>query len=428
MMKRFGIRENENPKGFGNHQGLSIETNPVSNSALSGIRVVDFSRVLAGPYCTMLLADFGAQVIKIEGLDGDDTRQWGPPWLEGESAYYLSVNRNKRSLALDLKNPRGQAIARRLLEKADVLVENFKVGGMAKFGLDYESLSKTNPGLIYCSITGYGQNGPYQSHVGYDFIIQAEGGLMSITGPVDGPPCKAGVAIVDITAGMYASHAILAALYHRGQTGEGQFIDVALFDSQLGWLANVGQNYLVSEKPPQRYGNAHANIVPYEIFQTADGYLALGVGNDRQYRTLCDATGRPDLWADERFQTNPGRVTHRRELILFLQAVFLTRATSEWIASLRELGIPIGPINDIPSALSHPQAAARKMVQEVKRADGQSVKMVGPVAKLSKTPASISVPPPRLGEQTREILEQELHLSSAEIAGLQTEKVIAIPK
>jgi formyl-CoA transferase len=398
----------------------------MSNSALSGIRIIDFSRVLAGPYCTMLLADFGADVIKIESLDGDDTRQWGPPWLDGESAYYLSVNRNKRSLTLDLKHPRGRDVARRLAEKADILVENFKVGGMARFGLDYETLSQTNPGLIYCSITGYGQNGPYRSLAGYDFIIQAEGGLMSITGPLQGPPYKVGVAIVDITAGMYASHAILAALHHREKTGEGQFIDVALFDSQLGWLANVGQNYLVSEKPPQRYGNAHANIVPYEVFQTFDGYLALGIGNDRQYQILCDAANRPDLWNDECFQTNPGRVTHRRELIPLLQAVFLTQTTSEWITSLSKLGIPIGPINDIPSALRHPQATARQMVQEAKRADGSPVKMVGPVAKLSKTPACISAPPPKLGEQTREILEQELELSPDEIEILKQEKVICI--
>lgn len=396
-------------------------------SALSGVRVIDFSRVLAGPYCTLLLADFGAQVIKIESLDGDETRQWGPPWLEGESAYYLSVNRNKRSITLDLKNPKGQSIARRLAEKADVLVENFKAGGMAKFGLDYESLCKTNPGLIYCSITGYGQTGPYQSLPGYDFIIQAEGGLMSITGPRDGPPYKVGVAIVDITAGMYASHAILAALHHREKTGEGQFIDVSLFDSQLGWLANVGQNYLVSERPPARYGNAHANIVPYEIFQTADGYLALGVGNDRQYQMLCEAVNRRDLWADERFQTNPGRVTHRRELIPLLQDVFLAHSTTEWIASLNKLGIPAGPINDIPSALSHPQAIARQMVHDVKRADGLPMKMVGPVAKLSKTPAGIHAPPPRLGEHTHEILEQELHLSSREIHELHEQRVVMVP-
>ena len=395
-----------------------------ATSALSNIRVVDFSRVLAGPYCTMMLADFGAEVIKVESLDGDDTRQWGPPWLDGESAYYLSVNRNKRSIALDLKHPRGVEIARRLTQNADVLVENFKVGGMAKFGLDYETLSKTNPRLIYCSITGYGQNGPYQDHAGYDFMIQAEGGLMSITGPVDGEPYKVGVAIVDITAGMYASHAILAALHHRERTGEGQFIDVALFDSQLGWLANVGQNYLVSEKPPQRYGNAHANIVPYQTFQTADGYLALSVGNDRQYQALCNVANRLDLWNDPRFQTNPERIAHRGELIPLLQEVFRERTTSEWISLLNPLGIPVGPINDIPTALNHPQAAARQMVQEVKRADGgQPVKMIAPVAKLSKTPQNIFTAPPKLGEHTRQILERELNFSAHEIEKLFQEKI-----
>jgi formyl-CoA transferase len=394
-------------------------------SALSSLRVIDFSRVLAGPYCTMLLADFGAQVIKVESPEGDETRQWGPPWLEGESAYYLSINRNKRSIILDLKNWRGRDIARRLSEKADVLVENFKVGGMKKFGLDYDTVSKTNPRLIYCSITGYGQNGPYQSRPGYDFIIQAEGGLMSITGPVDGTPYKAGVAIVDITAGMYASHAILAALHHREKTGEGQYIDVSLFDSQLGWLANVGQNYLVSGDTPKRYGNAHPNIVPYEVFQTADGYLALGVGNDRQFQILCNTVNRPDLWADGRFQTNPRRVQYRRELIPLLQEVFHSGTTSEWISKLNPLGIPIGPINDIPSALNDPQAIARQMVQEVKRADGLPIKLVGPVAKLSKTPATVYAPPPRMGEQTREILKQELQLSDQEIEDLGEQKVIA---
>ncbi len=313
----------------------------------------------------------------------------------------------------------------RLVEKADVLVENFKVGGMAKFGLDYESLSQTNPGLIYCSITGYGQDGPNAALAGYDFIIQAEGGLMSITGPEEGPPCKVGVAIADVTAGMYASHAILAALHHREKTGQGQYIDVALFDAQLGWLVNVAQNYLVSGDAPKRYGNAHANIVPYEVFQTADGYLALGVGNDRQYKMLCEAAERPDLWDDGRFQTNPGRVTHRRELIPLWQAVFRARPTAAWIADLGDLGIPVGPINDIPSALGHPQAAARNMVQEVKRADGSPVKLVGPVAKLSRTPARIFSPPPRLGEHSREILEGELGLPPQLIEALLREKAIA---
>ena len=394
------------------------------DSALAGIRVLDFSRVLAGPYCSMLLADFGAQVIKVESLEGDDTRRWGPPWLDGESAYYLSTNRNKRSLTLDLKHPKGQEIARKLAEKADILIENFKVGGMSRFGLDYATLSQTNPGLIYCSITGYGQTGPKQLQSGYDFVIQAEAGIMSITGPANGEPYKVGVAVVDVTAGMYASHAILAALHYREKTGQGQLIDVALFDAQLGWLVNVAQNFLVSGAAPNRYGNAHPNIVPYEVFQTADGYLALGVGNDRQFQVLCEVLQCPELGADARFQTNPERVANRAVLIPGLQMIFRTRSTSDWLAELANLGIPAGPINDIPTALSDPQAAAREMVQEVKRLDGQGVRMIGPVAKLSETPARINSAPPRLGEHSRQILAQELQFSPDEIDVLVAEKVI----
>ena len=327
-------------------------------------------------------------------------------------------------LVLDLKNPKGQEIARRLAEKADVLIENFKVGGIAKFGLGYEALSANHPELIYCSLTGYGQTGPKRLQTGYDFIIQAEAGVMSITGPEEGEPSKVGVAIVDVSAGLFASHAILAALHHRDKTGEGQYIDVSLFDSQLGWLVNVAENYLVSGNVPRRYGNAHANIVPYQVFQTADGYLALGVGNDKQFREFCEASGCENLWGDPRFQTNPGRVTHREELIPLLQKVFLTRTTTAWLATLSPLGIPVGPINDIPTALNDPQTAARQMVQEVTRENGQAVKLIGPVAKLSKTPAQVNLAPPRLGEHTREILEQELSLSAEEIDELARERVI----
>jgi formyl-CoA transferase len=278
---------------------------------------------------------------------------------------------------------------------------------------------------VYCSITGYGQDRPDYSKAGYDFIIQAEGGLMSITGPADGPPYKVGVAVVDITAGMYASHAILAALIHRQQTGRGQYIDIALLDAQLGWLANVAQNYLVTGQAPQRHGNAHPNIVPYEAFQTADGYLALGVGNDRQYQRLCGVLGRPDLWADERFQTNPSRVDHRQALVPLLQAVFITRPTGEWISALSEVGIPVGPINDIPAALKHPQAQARQMVQQIDRPSGVAVPLVGPVAKFSETPAKIYAPPPRLGEHSRQILAEDLGLLPEEIEMLLREGVIS---
>lgn len=398
----------------------------MSPSALAGLRVIDFSRVLAGPYCTMLLADLGADVIKVEHPQGgDDTRQWGPPWLDGESAYFLSVNRNKRSLTLNLKHPKGRELAHQLAISADILVENFKVGTMAKYGLDYETLSQQNPGVIYCSITGYGQNGPDRDHAGYDFIVQAEAGLMSIIGPPEGPPYKVGVAIVDITAGMFASHAILAALYSRQQTGRGQMIDIALLDSQIAWLANVAQNYLVSGQAPVRYGNAHPNIVPYEVFQTSDGYLALGVGNDKQYQRLCDVAGRTDLRDDARFQTNPGRVTFRDELIPKLQEVFRSRPTATWIEQLSAKGIPVGPINDIPTVMQHPQVQARQMVQIIQRPDGKDVPQLGPVAKYSATPARIYRHPPALGEHSQEILRQDLNLADHEIEELILEKVIA---
>lgn len=394
-------------------------------AALDGIRVIDFSRVLAGPYCTMLLADLGAAVIKVENPDGgDDTRRWGPPWLDGESAYFLSINRNKRSLALNLKHPRGIEIAHDLIAQADVLVENFKVGGMAQMGLGYEALHEKYPRLVYCSITGYGQTGPDRDRPGYDFILQAEGGLMSITGSPDGMPHKAGVAIVDVTAGLFATQAILAALRHRDQTGQGQYVDVALFDSQLAWLVNVAQNYLVSGVTPPRFGNAHPNIVPYEVFQTADGYLSLGVGNDSQYKRLCEVAEQSSLWDESRYQTNPGRVAHRAELIPLWQAVFKARTTAAWLALITPQGIPVGSINTIPDALTHPQAVAREMVQQVPREGGQDVPQLGPVAKLSETPARIQQPPPRLGEHTASILQSELGYSGDEIAALKAEGVI----
>lgn len=397
----------------------------LGKTALGGLRVLDFSRVLAGPYCTMMLADLGAEVIKIESLQGDDTRQWGPPWFDQESAYYLSVNRNKRSLAVDLRKPEGHALICQLAQKADVVVENFKVGDMKIFGLDYETLSRSNPGLIYCSITGYGQTGPRSSLAGYDFIIQAEGGIMSVTGAESGAPQKVGVAIVDVTAGMYASHAILAALYHRDRAGIGQYIDVALFDAQLGWLVNVAQNHLVTGKPPARYGNAHANIVPYEVFETLDGYLALGVGNDKQYRLLCQIAEREDLWLDPRFQTNPGRVTNRQDLLPLWRETFMRYSSGHWLAKLNAAGIPAGPINDIPTALADPQVEARGMVREVARPGGQTVRMIGPVAHLSDTPANIYLAPPHLGEHSEEILRHELDFSIDEVDILRQKRVIA---
>ena len=416
----------------------------MTTGALDDIRIIDLSRVLAGPYCAMLLADYGADVIKIEQPgDGDPTRAWGPPWFgaqdlsgaeipdgvqtpdrsgNGESAYYLTANRNKRGMTLNLKTAAGQAIARRLIATADVVIENFLPGALAAYGLDYATLSAAQPDLIYCSITGYGQTGPYRDRPGYDFMIQAEGGVMSITGPAGGEPHKVGVAIVDISAGLYAATAILAALHHRTTTGRGQWIDVALFDAQLGWLANVASNYLVSGEPPARYGNAHPNIVPYETFPTADGPIAVGIGSDEQWRRFCALAGRPELAAEPRYATNAARVAAREELVGLLRGVFRERPSAEWLAALRAARIPAAPINDVPAALNDPQAAARHMVQTVTHPAGP-LPLVGPVAKLSETPATVRSAPPLLGEHTEAIL-RELGLSDAEIAALRHEGVI----
>lgn len=374
-------------------------------SALSDIRIIDLSRVLAGPYCTMTLADYGAEVIKIEEpTAGDGTRQWGPPWVGDQSAYFLSANRNKKSLTLDLKSEAGKTILKKLVSTADVLLENFKVGNMKKLGLDYETLSAENPQLIYASITGYGQDGPRKDEPGYDFMIQAQGGLMSITGPAEGEPYKVGVAVADVMTGMFAAQAILAALHYREKTGVGQYIDVALFDTQLAWLVNVAHNYLATGETPARYGNGHASIVPYQSFPTADGYLALAVGTDAQFQRLCQLLERPDLADDERYQTNPGRVAHRPELVEQLTLTFRTKPTETWLNTLISANIPAGPINDIPAALKDPQAQHRQMVQEVDHPTAGQIKLLGPVAKLSHTPTQIHSAPPTLGQHTDEVL------------------------
>lgn len=394
--------------------------------------MIDLSRVLAGPYCTMLLGDMGAEVIKVEEpRHGDGTRGWGPPWIGGESpheprlsAYFASVNRNKKSLTLNLKHSKGQEILKKLVASADVFVENFKVGGLAAMGLDYDSLRALNRGLVYCSVTGYGQTGPYSKHAGYDFVIQAQGGIMSIIGPKDGGPYKVGVAIVDITAGLFAVNAILAALRYRDQSGQGQYIDVALLDTQVAWLANVAYNHFATGQPPARHGNAHPNIVPYELFPTADGHLALGIGSDQQYQRLCKLIGRDDLWSDERFQTNASRVQHRDELIPLLQDVFKTRNTKHWSKLFNENAIPASALNDIPTILADPQIQAREMVQTVVHPVLGEQQQLGPVAKLSATPASIRMAPPLLGEHNEQILRDDAGLTSEEIQQLKQDGVI----
>jgi len=397
----------------------------VNDGALSDLLVLDFSRVLAGPYCTMLLGDLGAEVIKVERPgQGDGTRGWGPPWIGRESAYFLSVNRNKRSLALDLKSDRGREIARALADRADVVVENFTPGTMEGWGLGYEELSRPSPGLIYCSISGYGQTGPDRERPGYDFMIQAQGGLMSITGLPGGEPTKVGVAIVDVTAGLYAAHSILAALHHRERTGEGQHVDIALLDAQLGWLVNVAQNHFATGEVPRRYGNAHPNIVPYESFPAVDGSVALAVGTDAQFRRFCRAADLREIGEDPHYRTNAGRVEHRAELVPRLRDAFRKRTVEEWLELLDEAGVPAAPVNDVPTALALPQAEARGMVQKVRHPELGSLSQVGPVPHLSRTPAAIRSAPPRLGEHSPDVLEEHLELPREEVLELEDDEVI----
>jgi crotonobetainyl-CoA:carnitine CoA-transferase CaiB-like acyl-CoA transferase len=367
---------------------------------LSHLKVLDLSRVLAGPWATQFLGDLGAQVIKVEKPgQGDDTRAWGPPWFEtgpeGErvSAYFTCANRNKRSLALDFTEVQGAAKVRELAAEADIVVENFKRGALVKYGLDYGSLKAVNPDLIYCSITGFGQTGPYADRAGYDAMIQGMGGLMAITGEPDGEPMKVGVAVVDLFTGMYASSGILAALAHRDRTGEGQHIDVALLDVQAAMLANQGANYLATGKAPRRLGNGHPSICPYQAFEAGDGYLILAVGNDDQFARFCRVAGVPDLAAQANFSTNPARVANRERLVPLLSELFLSRPRAWWIAELEAAGVPCGPINTVDEVFTNPQLLARGMVIEQ---DG--VRMVGNPLKFSGTPLDPPTSPPQLGE------------------------------
>ena len=372
-----------------------------------GLRILDLSRVLAGPYCSMMLGDLGADVIKVERPNsGDDTRRWGPPFVAGESAYFLCTNRNKRSITLDLRGESGRESLLKLATTSDVVIENFKVGSLDKLGLGYKDLRAVNPRLIWLSITGYGPDGPDANLLGYDFIIQAEGGLMSINGPVDGEPARVGVPIVDLTAGMYAAFAIAAALRAREQSGEGQRIDISLLEAQLAWLSNVGSNTLIGGQPARRYGNAHPNVAPYETFRARDRHFALAAGNDSQFRTLCQVIGRPELADDPRFMTNPDRMVHLDELRPVLNAIFATEDAAAWIEKLRAAAIPCAPINTVPEAFDLPQAQVRDMVLEMEHPAAGTIRLAGFPYKFSATPAAIRRPPPLLGEHTEEILAE----------------------
>jgi formyl-CoA transferase len=414
-------------------------TQPGSTSgakALGHIRVLDLSRVLAGPWCSQNLADLGADVIKIERPgSGDDTRAWGPPYAKdaagndtGEAAYYLSANRGKRSVTVDIASPEGQALIRELARHSDVVLENFKVGHLKRYGLDYEALKAIKPDLVYCSITGFGQDGPYAHRAGYDFLIQGMGGLMSVTGERDelpgGGPQKAGVALTDLMTGMYATIAVLAALTHRDRTGEGQYIDMALLDTQVAMLANVGSNYLNSGKAPKRWGNAHANIVPYQTFACSDGHIIVATGNDGQYQKFVEAGGRPELALDPRFATNPLRVQNRDVLVPLLADMVATRARDEWIALLEAVGVPCGPINDVGEVFANKQVQARAMAVELPHPSAGKVTLVRNPMKMSATPATSGIAPPLLGQHTDEVLRDVLGKSGDEVAALRERGVV----
>jgi crotonobetainyl-CoA:carnitine CoA-transferase CaiB-like acyl-CoA transferase len=402
--------------------------------ALSDIRVLDLTRILAGPTCTQLLGDLGCDILKIEKPGaGDDTRKWGPPYLPGkdgepthESAYYLAANRNKRSVAIDIARPEGQALARRLLAGCDVLVQNFKAGTLARYGLDWDSLKADFPGLVYCSISGFGQTGPYKDRAGYDYLAQGYGGIMSITGAPDGEPMKVGVGIADIMCGMYASSAILAALHHKARTGEGQHIDLALLDTQVAWLANEGTNYLLSGKVPQRLGNEHPNIVPYKLFETQDGPVVLAAGNDAQFQRFCRFAGVAELAEDDRFATNSRRVQNRDALYALLVPVFATRTKAAWVDGLTALGVPCGPVNSIDEVFEDEQIRHREMRIDMPHplASDGTVPLLGNPIKMSATPPAYRRPPPFLGQHTDEVLAELLAMDEAERDRLRRDGVI----
>jgi crotonobetainyl-CoA:carnitine CoA-transferase CaiB-like acyl-CoA transferase len=403
---------------------------------LSNYRVLDLSRVLAGPWVGQTLADLGAEVIKVERPGGgDETRAWGPPWLKdgageetGESAYYLSANRGKKSVALDIASPEGQQAVRELAAKSDVLLENFKVGGLAKYGLDYESLKAVNPGLVYCSITGFGQDGPYANRAGYDFMIQGMSGLMSVTGEADGMPMKVGVAVSDLFTGLYSTIAVLAALAHKTQTGQGQHLDMALLDCQIAALANQTSNFHISGKPPTRMGNAHPNIVPYQAVPTADGHMILAIGNGRQLEKFLEVAGRPELIQDERFRDNVSRLTHRDEIMEIIFDITRARNSADWIAALEKVHVPCGPINDIGQVFADPHVQHRGMRIELDHALGGTAPLTGSPLRFSETPVEYELAPPLLGQHTVEILCGLLGRDAATVEDMMVRGVCAAPE
>lgn len=402
--------------------------------ALTGFRVLDLSRILAGPWCSQILADLGAEVIKVERPQaGDDTRIWGPPWLKDnqgqntrESAYYLSANRNKHSVAIDLASPEGQALILKMVATADVVIENYKAGSLKKYGLDYQSLAKVNPGLVYCSITGFGQNGPRAQQAGYDFIIQGMGGMMSVTGERDdlpgGGPQKAGLAFADLTTGLYAAIAIQAALLSRHTTGEGQHIDMALLDTQVASLSVLAMNYLTSGKVPGRFGNAHANIVPYQVFKASAGEFIIACGNDGQFDGLCQSIGLHQLAQDPRFQHNSGRVEHRDVLTQLLQQHFMQHEAHYWVDVIHAVGVPVGMINNLAEALEEPQIQAREMLVKMPHRLRDDYESIGSPIKLSKTPVEYKKAPPCLGEDTDQVLVE--FLTEDELQSLKARGII----
>ena len=404
--------------------------------ALSHIRVLDLSRVLAGPWCTQNLADLGADVLKIErpGL-GDETRHWGPPFVKdekgvntAETAYFICINRNKRSITVDISKPEGQDIIRELVLQSDVLVENYKVGDLAKYGLDYASLTQIKPDLVYCSITGFGQNGPYAQRPGYDYIVQGMGGFMSVTGEADnkpgGGPQKAGVGTADLFTGMYATTAILAALIHRERTGEGQYIDVALLDTQVAVMANVSSNYLCSDEIPQRWGNASPIIVPYQTFPTSDGWVIVAVGNDSQFKQFVSAGGQMQLADDPLYSKNPQRVLNREQLVPLLETMTRQKTKAQWLSLLEKAGVPCGPINNIKEVFENEQVIARELQFDMPHPTTGKMKLVANPIRMSKTPVEANLAPPTLGQHTEEILHNRLKLDSEQIHKLRDQGII----